>query len=254
MALITETSLRAMLRAGIPDPFLIREGDKLTPAAADFLKDRGIALRRIDQDADKEDPRFPLIPVGVSNRHVHLSPQHVEALFGAGVRLTSMRELSQKGQFAARETVALIGLKGSLANVRVLGPARGKTQVEISRTDGFALGIHPPVRLSGDIEGTPGIELIGPSGAIQLQEGLILARNHVHLSPEEAHKLHVSSGDRLMLQAEGDRPMIFADAVARIAPNFSLDFHIDLDEANAARLDTGSFVRLIGINGKLTGA
>jgi putative phosphotransacetylase len=250
MAHITETSLRAMLGRGrgLPDPFPIGAGDKLTPAAADFLKQRNIALRRSERGS--LDDR-PLIPVGVSNRHVHLSPQHVEALFGVGYELQPLRELSQKGQFAARETVALVGPKGEIPEVRILGPSRGETQVEVSRTDGYRLGVQPPVRLSGDIRGTPGITLIGTVGAIDLSEGLIVARNHLHLSPEDAKRLQVSQGDRLMLRTNGDRPIIFAEVIARINTRFSLDFHIDTDEANSSFLSNGDSVTLIGVNGKL---
>ncbi|RKP54069.1 phosphate propanoyltransferase [Cohnella endophytica] len=247
MALITEKSLRAMLGKGhgLPNPFPLAEGDRVTPAAADFLKDRRIGLRRTPGVPVS---RTSLIPVGVSNRHVHLSPEHVEALFGTGYELKPLRELSQKGQFAAQETVTLIGPKGAIPSVRILGPARGSSQAEISQTDGYRLGVSPAVRLSGDIRGTPGIVLAGPAGTISLEEGLIVARNHVHLSPEEAQELSVQPGDRLLLQTLGDRPIIFADAVARISPRFSLDFHIDTDEANAAALRTGDRVRLVGIN------
>ncbi|WP_239614995.1 phosphate propanoyltransferase [Cohnella mopanensis] len=250
MAHITETSLRAMLGRGrlLPDPFPIGTGDKLTPAAADFLKQRNIAIRRSERGSLDDHSR---IPVGVSNRHVHLAPRHVEALFGVRYELQPRRELSQKGQFAARETVALVGPKGEIPEVRILGPARGETQVEISRTDGYRLGVQPPVRLSGDIRGTPGITLIGTAGTVVLSEGLIVARNHLHLSPEEAKRLQVAQGDRLMLRTTGDRPVIFAEVIARVNPRFSLDFHIDTDEANSSFLNNGDNVTLIGVNGKL---
>ncbi|MCY9697645.1 phosphate propanoyltransferase [Paenibacillus alginolyticus] len=259
MALITEAYLRTQLIKGLPNPFPIKEGDKLTPAAADFLKDRGIPLRRVAPSEStilprSEDMGLKLIPVGVSNRHVHLSPGHVEALFGVGYALTPQRELSQKGQFAARETVTLVGPKGILQHVRILGPSRGATQVEISRTDGYALGVHPPVRLSGDIQGTPSITLVGASGTIVLQQGLIIAKNHVHMSPEDAQTFQVNEGDRIIVQAMGERPIIFADTIVRVSTHFSLDFHIDIDEANAAHLNTGDKVQVIGKNGEITRA
>ncbi|QMV43576.1 phosphate propanoyltransferase [Cohnella cholangitidis] len=251
MAHITEASLRAMLGRGrgLPDPFPVRAGDKLTPAAADFLKQRNIVLTRSDRGnlADRA-----LIPVGVSNRHVHLAPRHVEALFGEGYELKPLRELSQRGQYAAQETVAIVGPKGNIPGVRILGPARGETQVEISRTDSYRLGVQTPVRLSGDIRGTPGITLIGSAGTVVLSEGLIVARNHLHLSPEDAKRLQVGQGDRLMLRTNGDRPVIFAGVVARIDPRFTLDFHIDTDEANSSFLSNGDSVTLIGANGKLS--
>lgn len=259
MTLITETHLRTQLVKGLPNPFPITVGDKLTPAAADFLKDRGIALRRVASSEStilpgSEDVGLKFIPVGVSNRHVHLSPEHVEALFGVGYALTPQRVLSQKGQFAARETVTLIGPKGIIQHVRILGPSRGATQVEISRTDGYALGVHPPVRISGDIQGTPSITLVGASGTVVLQQGLIIAKNHVHMSPEDAQTFQVNEGDRLIVQATGERPIIFADTIVRISAHFSLDFHIDLDEANAAHLNTGDKVQMIGKNGEITRA
>lgn len=258
MALITETHLRARLSKGIPNPFPVSEEDKLTPAAADFLKNRGITVLRTTADPvhlpGSGDAGWPAIPIGVSNRHIHLSPEHVEALFGPGHELTPFRELSQKGQFAARETVTLIGPKGIITGVRVLGPSRGASQVEISRTDGYALGIHPPVRLSGDIAGTPGITVAGDKGVVVLQEGLIVAKNHVHMSPEDALRYQVEDGDSLIVQTLGDRPVLFADVIVRVSPRFSLDLHMDTDEANAASLKSGDLVRMIGRNGEILGA
>lgn len=257
MTLITETHLRAQLVRGLPNPFPVMNGDKLTPAAADFLKDRGISVRHVTSS----EPIFlpgnlntgrMLIPVGVSNRHVHLSPAHVEVLFGGGYELTPLRELSQKGQFAAHETVTLVGPRGIIQHVRILGPSRGATQVEISCTDGYELGVHPPVRLSGDRQGTPGITLVGARGTLVLHEGLIIAKNHVHMSPEDAQTFQVNHGDRLIVQTMGERAIIFADTIVRVSTHFSLDFHIDRDEANAAHLNTGDQVQLIGKNGEIT--
>ncbi|WP_409346854.1 phosphate propanoyltransferase [Paenibacillus sp. MBLB4367] len=258
MAFITETSLRVLLPRGIPDPFPLGEGDKLTPAAADFLKDRGIRigipkLCRQTVPSGHEDPLTATIPVGVSNRHVHLSPEHIERLFGTGYRLTPQRELSQKGQFAAEETVTVAGPKGSLAKVRVLGPSRGASQVEISRTDGYFLGIHPPVRLSGQIRGTPGVTLSGPEGTVALDRGLIVARNHVHMSPEDARRFGVSQGDRLIVKSAGERPVLYADVVVRVDERFTLELHLDTDEGNAADVKTGELVRVVGVNGRLNG-
>jgi putative phosphotransacetylase len=258
MTLITETHLRTQLVKGLPNPFPVADGDKLTPAAVDFLKERGIPLRRVVSEPTvlpgNLDRGLNLIPVGVSNRHVHLSPEHVEALFGIGHKLTVLRELSQKGQFAANETVTLVGAKGIIQHVRILGPSRGATQVEISRSDGYELGVHPPVRLSGDIQGTPGITLVGASGVVVLSQGLIIAKNHVHMSPVDAQKFQVNQGDRIIVQTMGDRPLIFADTIVRVNEHFSLDFHIDMDEANAAHLNTGDSVRVIGNNGEITRA
>ncbi|SDN68999.1 putative phosphotransacetylase [Paenibacillus sp. yr247] len=258
MALITETSLRASLAKGLLNPYPVQEGDKLTPAAMDFLKARGISLQRIASKPSIYPKTMngiqTNVPAGVSNRHIHLSPDHVEALFGTGYRLNILRELSQAGQFAAQETITLVGPKGIIPNVRILGPSRGATQVEISRTDGYLLGVHPPVRLSGHLEGTPGIIVVGIKGTIVLQEGLIVAKSHVHLSPQDASELQIEGGDRLILKTGGDRPIFFADVIVRVSERFSLDFHIDLDEANAAGLKTGDYVQLIGKNGGITGS
>ncbi|MED1953994.1 phosphate propanoyltransferase [Brevibacillus centrosporus] len=255
MALITETTLRAMLRSGIPNPYLVRAEDKFTPAAMDFLKGRGIkveAFQSSETSLQKSEYVNALgIPVGVSNRHVHLSPEDVEKLFGVGYQLTPLRPLSQPGQFAAKETVTLLGPKGSITGVRILGPARGASQVEISKTDGFVLGIHPPIRVSGSLEGTPGITLIGPKGFVSLQTGVIVAKCHVHMSDTDALASGVQDGDSLMLQMSGERALIFPDVTVRVSNRYALDFHIDLDEANAANLSTGDIVHLIGKNGKL---
>lgn len=255
MALITEVKLRAMLRTGIPNPYPICAEDKFTPAATDFLKGRGIKVEpckspeALSQSAPVAEEK--IIPVGVSNRHVHLSPEDVEKLFGAGYQLTPMRPLSQPGQFAAEETVTLWGPKGLIKGVRILGPARGASQVEISKTDGFQLGVHPPIRLSGSLEGTPGITLIGPLGCSVLEKGVIVAKCHVHISDADARSSGINEGDRLILQMTGERPLIFPDVSVRISPAYALDFHIDLDEANAANLKTGDQARMIGKNGKL---
>jgi len=258
MALITESRLRAQLAKGIPNPFRVNPEDKLTPAAADFLKSRGIPLERVSSAqsfSTSDDLKADLrIPIGVSNRHVHLSEEHVELLFGSGYRLNPLRELSQSGQFAARETVTLAGLKGVIPQVRVLGPSRGASQVEISRTDGYLLGIQPPVRLSGHLENTPGIALIGPKQMVMLPEGLIVAKNHVHMSMEDANRFQVVQGDRLMVATAGDRPLLFTDVVVRIHERFSLELHLDTDEANAAELKTGQYVRYVGRNGEITHA
>jgi putative phosphotransacetylase len=223
-----------------------------------FLKSRGIAVQR-RSSAPSDLPgtgqgQVPAIPVGVSNRHIHLSPSHVEALFGKNYVLTPLRELSQKGQFAAKETVTLIGPKGSIPNVRILGPSRGATQVEISRTDGYVLGVQAPVRLSGDIGGTPGITIVGERGTVELEQGVIVAKNHVHMSPEDAFRYQVANGDSLIVRTAGERPVWFADVIVRVSPSFSLDLHLDTDEANAAALKTGDLVHVVGKNGKIGAA
>ncbi|HLS07083.1 MAG TPA: phosphate propanoyltransferase [Bacillota bacterium] len=191
------------------------------------------------------------IPVGVSNRHVHLSEEHVEQLFGKGYELQKFRDLTQPGQYAAIETVTILGPKGFINNVRVLGPIREETQVEISKTDGFTLGVHPPVRLSGSIDNTPGLTLIGPEGYVVIDKGTIVAKNHVHMSPDEAKQFSVDDHDTLMLKTLTDRPMILPEVIVRVNDQFKLDCHLDLDEGNAANVRTGDELAVVGKNGML---
>lgn len=179
------------------------------------------------------------IPIEVSAHHVHLSRGHVDALFGAGHALTVRAALSQPGQFACEETVNLIGPKGSVQRVRILGPERKETQIEISMTEEYALGVHAPIRMSGDIEGTPGITLEGPKGRLVLDKGVILAQRHIHMSPEEALSYGLLDRDVVQIKVAGDRELVFGDVTVRVHPSFRLAMHIDTDEANAAELKTG---------------
>lgn len=187
-----------------------------------------------------------LVPVGVSARHIHLSQEHVECLFGAGAQLTEMKPLSQPGQFAANETVAVIGPKGSFPKVRILGPARKATQLEVSRTDAFSLGINPPVRESGSIEGTPGILIKGPQGEVEIQEGVIVAARHIHFHTTDAEQWGIADKQKLTVKLQGERGLILENVIARVSPEFALDMHIDTDEANAAGAKTGDQAEIIG--------
>lgn len=187
-----------------------------------------------------------LVPVGVSARHIHLSPEHIEQLFGQGYELKSLKPLSQPGQFAAEETVAVHGPKGRFDTVRILGPARGATQLEVSRTDAFALGIRPPVRLSGHTAGTPGIRIVGPAGEVAIEEGVIIAARHVHLHTTDAERLGIADQQKLSIRVNGERGLVFHEVVARVHEQFALDFHIDTDEANAAGAQNGDMAEIIG--------
>jgi acetate kinase len=187
------------------------------------------------------------IPIGVSAHHVHLSQTDVEQLFGAGHTLTPLSPLAQPAQFACEEQVRLIGPRGSIERVRVLGPARSQTQVEISRTEGYRLGIQAPVRMSGDLDGTPGLILEGSAGQVELKNGAIYAQRHMHMTPTDARKLGLENGDVVRLRVESERELIFGDVAVRISPKFKLEFHLDTDEANAAELDTGDVAYLDGI-------
>ncbi len=176
------------------------------------------------------------IPIGVSAHHVHLQQEHVEALFGRGHELTYDKPLYQPGQFACKERVNLVGPKGRVDRVRILGPVRKQTQVEIARTEEFKLGIDAPIRASGDLAGTPGIVLEGPKGRVELREGVICALRHIHMSPADALRLAVRDGDFVRVRVEGERSLIFGDVLVRVKPTYKLEMHVDTDEANAAEL------------------
>jgi acetate kinase len=187
------------------------------------------------------------IPVEVSAHHVHLARRDVESLFGKGYTLTPQAELSQPGQFACREQVTLRGPKGTVGRVRVLGPERGQTQVEISMTEQFKLGIHPPIRESGDLGGTPGITLEGPAGTVDLPQGVICAMRHIHMPPGEALRLGLRDRYVVRVRIEGDRELVFGDVIVRVNPDYALAMHIDTDEANAGNLKTGMIGYVEGI-------
>ena len=179
------------------------------------------------------------IPIGVSNRHIHLTRQHVEQLFGEDYELHVKKELSQPGEFAAKETVTIKTEKSEIAKVRILGPIRKLTQIEISKTDAFHLGINPPIRPSGNIEETPGITIIGPVGEITVEQGVIIAERHIHMTPENAQTFGVEDGQYVSVKVNGERELIFHQVLIRVKDTYALDMHIDTDEANAAGLNTG---------------
>jgi propanediol utilization protein len=186
-----------------------------------------------------------VVPVGVSSRHLHVTQDDLEALFGKGYQLRVKKDLSQRGQFAAEETVTLVGPKAAMANVRILGPCRKRTQVEVSRTDCFQLGLNPPVKDSGDLDGSESIKIVGPKGEVTIPAGVILAKRHIHMTPEEAEKLGVRDRDIVMVKTTGERALIFDEVLVRVHPTFTWEMHIDTDEANAACLKNGSLVTII---------
>ncbi|WP_235887905.1 phosphate propanoyltransferase [Neobacillus paridis] len=186
----------------------------------------------------------PYVPIGISNRHVHLSQKDLEALFGPGYQLTKMKDLKQPGQFAAKETVVLTGPKGEIQNVRILGPVRGKTQVEISFTDSFKLGVPAPVRESGKIAGTPGLVLTGPAGKLELQEGVIAALRHIHVPPEFAEKFDLHDKEMVEVEVGSVRKTIFQHVLIRVSDKYVLEMHLDTDEANAAGVKNGEFGKI----------
>ncbi|MCD8105793.1 MAG: phosphate propanoyltransferase [Lachnospiraceae bacterium] len=186
-----------------------------------------------------------VVPVGVSARHIHLTQEHVEALFGPGYHLTRRKEL-MGGQYAANETVTIVGLKlRAIENVRILGPVRKASQVEVSATDAIKLGMKVPVRESGDISGSAPIAVVGPKGAIYLNEGCIVAKRHIHMSPKDAQMAGVHDGDIVSVKADNDRGTIFDQVKIRVDDSFTLEMHIDTDEANAALIATGDTVTIL---------
>jgi acetate kinase len=185
--------------------------------------------------------------VEVSAHHIHLSQEHVEALFGKGHQLTKHADLSQPGQFACKEQLAIVGPKGRIERVRVLGPARKYSQVEIAMTEQFKLGVHPPIRESGDIADTPGCTLEGAAGSVKLERGVICAFRHIHMTPEDALRYGVRDKSAVRVRVAGDRELVFGDVLVRVDPNFALAMHIDTDEANAANLQTGAEGYIAGI-------
>lgn len=185
------------------------------------------------------------LPVGLSNRHVHLSQEHIEILFGEGYEVTKFKDLSQPGQYACEEKVDLVGPKRTIKGVRILGPTRRKTQVEVSFTDGFMLGLKPPVRDSGDLEGSPGGKLIGPKGEVEINEGIIAAARHIHMHTNDAEEFGVKDKDRVKIKVGGERGLIFENVLVRVHPEYALEMHVDVDEGNAAGLKNGEVVELI---------
>jgi putative phosphotransacetylase len=187
------------------------------------------------------------IPIGVSNRHAHITREHFEVLFGEGADFSRLRDLSQPGQFAANERFDVQGPKGAIKGVRLLGPFRPKTQIEVSRTDAVVLGVQPPVRESGDLGGSASLRLIGPRGSVEVREGLILARRHLHCTSADAAAIGLSNGEvvRVRVGRGGGRESIFEQTVVRVSEKFSLELHLDTDEANAAGVKTGDLAYIV---------
>lgn len=179
------------------------------------------------------------VPIEISAHHVHLCREHIDALFGAGHELTPLQELSQPGQYACVEQVALVGPKGRIERVRILGPARRQTQVEIAMTEQFKLGVHPPIRESGDLDNTPGITLESDAGSATIEQGVICAMRHIHMPPEDALRFGLHDRDVVRVRVEGDRELLFGDVLVRVRPDFTLTMHLDTDEANAANIRPG---------------
>jgi len=186
-----------------------------------------------------------LVPVAMSNRHVHLSKEHLEILFGEGYELTNIKNLSQPGQYACDERVDIVGPKSTIKGVRILGPVRPTTQVEISMYDARTLGIEGVVRASGDIKGTPGCILVGPKGQVKLEEGVIVAARHIHMHTDDAPKFGLKDKDVVKVRVGKERALIFENVIVRVHPEYALDMHIDIEEGNAAGINNGDLGEII---------
>ena len=186
------------------------------------------------------------IPAGVSVKHCHLTKEHFKILFGASAEPKRVKDIKQPGFYAAEEMIDVQGPKGVLKKIRLVAPYRDHTQIEIAVSDAMAIGIKPPVRESGDVKGSAGAVLIGPAGKIEIREGVIIAQRHLHFSPSEAKSLGIASGEvvRVRAGANGGRSTVFEDVVVRVSDKYSLEFHVDTDEANAAGIKTGDIVHI----------
>ena len=227
---------------------MLEEGYLDEKAGSDMENNNVELIARLVMEAiDKKESTSNgfMVPIGVSARHIHLTQEHVEVLFGEGYQLTKRKEL-MGGQFAANEQVTIVGLKlRAIENVRVLGPVRSKSQVEISATDAIKLGVRAPIRLSGDIEGSAPIAVVGPKGVIYLDEGCIIAKRHIHMAPKDAIAAGVRNGDIVSVKADNERGTVFNHVQIRVDESFTLEMHVDTDEANAAKISTGETVTII---------
>ncbi len=201
-----------------------------------------LLMEAVKADSGKDESK---IPVGVSNRHVHLSQEDLDTLFGRGYELTNMKELSQPGQYACKETVTVCGPKGAIEKVRILGPVRKQTQVEILAADSFKLGKKTEPKMSGELAGTPGITLVGPKGSVEIKEGLIIAQRHIHMSPSDALKFGVQDGQTVSIRTEGIRGGVFDHVAIRVTDTSSLECHLDTEEANAMGLGGSASVTIV---------
>lgn len=183
-----------------------------------------------------------MVPIGISNRHIHVSQEDLESLFGKGYELTPMKDLKQPGQYAAKETVTILGPKGSFENVRILGPVRSKSQVEVSLSDGFRLGVKAPVRESGQLDNTPGLTVCGPKGSIDLPCGAIVALRHIHASPDVAEQMGIHDKEIVEVETCGERRCVLGNVLVRVSDKFALEMHVDTDEANACGLKNNDLV------------
>ena len=217
--------------------------DISTEQIAEMVKKALLEMNGLPNDVNKNDGG---IPIGVSNRHIHLSKEDLETLFGKGYELTPIKELSQPGQYACKELLTIVGPSlRPIENVRVLGPVRKASQVEISATDSYVLKVKPPVRESGKIKDSAPIRIIGPKGVVELNEGCIIANRHIHMSPSDAEKFNLVDGDYVDIDVNGKRRTRWFDVQVRVHKDFRLEMHVDTDDANAAGIGNGFIVTIV---------
>lgn len=185
------------------------------------------------------------VEIGISNKHLHLSQEDLEKLFGQGYELTPIKDLKQPGQYASDEKVDIVGPKGTLKGIRILGPTRPETQVELAMTDARNIGIDAPIRESGVLDGSPGIKLVGPKGEVTIDKGTIIALRHIHLSSKQAEEANVTDKELVDVKTTGTRPIVFEDVLIRAGDKYEREFHLDTDEANAAGLKNNDLGEII---------
>lgn len=191
-------------------------------------------------------PKNKIINVGISARHVHLTREHVDVLFGKGYKLTWFKDLSQPGQFAANEKVTLVGKNGkTIEGVRILSPERKETQIELAKSDARVLGTNPPIRSSGELEHTPGITLVGPKGSVTLDKGCIIADRHIHFTPKDAEYFGVKNNEKLSVKIKGEKGGIMYNVTAKVREDFFLEMHVDTDDANAFMINNGDEIEIL---------
>ncbi|WFA09618.1 phosphate propanoyltransferase [Tissierella sp. Yu-01] len=185
------------------------------------------------------------LPIALSNRHIHLSRKDIDTLFGEGYELTKTKDLSQPGQFACEEKVDIVGPKRTIKGVRILGPERSETQVEVSVSDAFTLGVESVIKNSGDLNDTPGARIVGPKGEVELEKGIIVAARHIHMHTTDGEDFGVADKDMVKIKVNGPRGLIFDNVLVRVNPSYALEMHVDVEEGNAAGVKNGDIVELI---------
>lgn len=249
MKVLTEESLRIQFKKETPKTYTVDNKALLTPSAKEYLREKNVELiikEILEEDSGDKNQTMKLsnsshntIPVEVSGRHIHLCQKDMDTLFGKDYEMTRVRELSQPGQYLYQERVSIIGPKSMIQRVPILGPARPRTQIEISLTDAVGLGINPPIKESGDLQGAATLFISTPRDVIKAEEAVIIAKRHVHMTEEDAKNLNVKDKQIAQVKINSKRPAIFEDVLIRVNNNFTLSMHIDFDEANAVALEKG---------------